>query len=150
MPDENRYVWQPLKAAINKHHPTWQAMRLESSVGIGIPDVNLFIPGQSDWWIELKHVEQLTSKVNLGLRKEQYIWMFEGWRVGRQVALVARIKDEWHFWNHPAAWDLARYSTDWDKLAFWSVNAPTPENLIRYLYLISALEKKRKIKGKIK
>jgi len=117
MLNESRYVWHPLREAISKRKGWW-AQRLENSLSAGLPDVNLFIPGQADWWIELKHAEAKISKglqttVNLGLRREQCAWLTHAIKLHRNVALLVRIGDGWYLWQSATAFKLAMSKTKW-------------------------------------
>lgn len=140
MADESRYVWGPLKRAIDKRG--WWAQRLEDSTTPGIPDVNLFMPkqqdyGQQDWWLELKHVvvNNLTidSQVALGLRKEQYLWLIKAWQYFRNVALVVRVNDSWYVWTEPTAWAYAKGKFPWARLIILAGKFKNPDQVLDYL-----------------
>lgn len=49
-------------------------------------------------WVELKYVRTLpvrpTTRVHLGIRKEQRIWLKERWRCGHDCMILARIVDD--------------------------------------------------------
>lgn len=123
---EKTTVWHPLKKEFDRLH--WHYQRLENqAVAPGVPDVNVHIPDNGDVWIEMKHVEifpALEASINLGLRREQYIWLRAAKEAGRSCYLLARIgapgvrypEPNWWLWEDPEAWALARYSCSWEHI----------------------------------
>lgn len=112
---ESSRAWAPLKKEFDRRglHYT----RIENSADPGTPDVNVHINGR-DHWIELKYIDHAESgMVNLELRREQYIWLRDGARAGRNCCLVARLKsDRWLLLADEAGWELAKHSTHWNLL----------------------------------
>lgn len=112
---ESREVWHPLRDLFKEMD--WHATRFEQ---LGIPDVNVHIPTNGDIWIELKHVPnppvKASSGIEIGLRKEQYIWMKEAKKAGRNVWLLALVGAEWWAWDDARAWELAKHRNSWSEI----------------------------------
>ena len=74
-------LWQDVKKGLKDAH----LVRIESRVGLGIPDVNGCIDGK-DFWLELKVIKGNS----LRLSKFQKAWIYERLRVGGNVFVLAR------------------------------------------------------------
>lgn len=95
----------------------WHYQRIEDKFTPGIPDLNVHIPVMGDFWIELKYVDirrvDAGRQVNVGLRREQFIWLRDAKLAGRNVYLVARAGMAWYVWDTIEAWKLAKDSIEW-------------------------------------
>jgi hypothetical protein len=118
MNPETRLVWQPLKKELDrlKYH----YVRLENrQSGPGTPDLNVHFPRIGDVWIELKYAKiDSEGYVDLGLRPEQYVWMYKASTSGRRVYLVARVNDQWYVWKDFSVWKLAKKRAYWHSDVF--------------------------------
>ena len=74
-------LWQDVKKGLKDAH----LVRIESRVGLGIPDVNGCIDGK-DFWLELKVIKGNS----LRLSKFQKAWIYERLRSGGTVFVLAR------------------------------------------------------------
>ena len=98
-------VWQYLKRGMMG---LWQANRIESSAGNGVPDVCYSLPGKHVW-IELKYIKawpvRATTKVKLPLRPEQKLWISVRGKMSGNVWVFIRIYDTFYLLNHDQAID---------------------------------------------
>lgn len=159
MANESTLVWDPLKKAMDKmtivytdgSKRGWDYQRLESRVGIGIPDVNIHIPHVGDVWAELKYAtfpRQDGREIKVGLEPEQYIWMRKGARAGRKIVLIARVSPRnhppsvgssvsgpnyWRVWVEEKFWELAKHPAPMDFMMANSQGFPSPELLLLWL-----------------
>ena len=74
-------LWQDVRKGLKDAH----LVRIESRIGLGIPDVNGCINGK-DFWLELKVIKGNS----LRLSKFQKAWIYERLRVGGNVFVLAR------------------------------------------------------------
>ena len=116
MNPETKMAWHPLKREFE--HLNWDNLRIDA---LGIPDVNVHVPKVGDVWIELKYVSSpprypATGTIEIGLRREQFIWMRDARRAGRKVLLLARIGAVWYSWEDVESWELAKHSNPWKAL----------------------------------
>ncbi len=113
MTKESRLAWGPLKVELDKLG--WHYQRLEDKLTPGIPDLNIHIPKRGDVWVELKCISLplypiiINTKICIGLRPEQYIWLRDAAKAGRKCCLVARIGPVWYIWNDAASWEMAKH-----------------------------------------
>lgn len=128
MKPETKYVWHPLKRELDKLG--WDYDRLENGAGLGMPDLNIYVPKievgfdgkiKGDVWAELKYLtgpipKALNTRVSLGLRPEQFIWLQRAKRAGRKVYLVVRIGDKWWYWDDIPSFERAKWGTLWSEL----------------------------------
>ncbi len=128
---ETSSVWIALKKEFKKNR--WDHIRLENKVSLGLPDVNVHVPGVGDVWMELKFVREVDDQVNLGLRKEQYNWMVSAHKAGRRVLLIAKAGGIWYCWSTPLAWLMAKSLSDWQELAQLGEAASGPKDLLTRL-----------------
>ncbi len=131
MGKESSLVWTPIAGEIKKRG--WHAQRFEDKAAVGIPDVNIHIPNFGDVWLELKYVDTPapSSKViDIGLRREQYIWLKEGKEAGRDCRLVARIGDMWYFWRDTKSWELCKRSNPLAEVMRRAIPVNGPQNLL--------------------
>jgi hypothetical protein len=83
-----------------KEHPTSDWCRLESWVGIGVPDINWCVDGM-ELWIEGKCIppeampKRTTTALHIGLRPEQRLWLEKRQRAGGNVCVLALLGKEW-------------------------------------------------------
>ena len=67
--------------------------------------------------MELKYVsiasDDAEVSLEIGLRKEQYLWLRKAKRAGRRVCLLARVGKFWYIWDTEEAWDLAKRPSQW-------------------------------------
>ena len=97
---ERASVWYPLQRALKERN--WHHQRLEDKLALGVPDVCLHVPNGHDVWVELKFMRQLpsaSSKFNLGVRREQYVWLHGAMKAGRKCGVLALISREWCWWG---------------------------------------------------
>lgn len=66
-------------------------------------------------WIELKYVRNLpklySTRVRIGIRKEQRIWLKERWRAGRDSMILARIIDDIYLFSGEDTEELYKGAT---------------------------------------
>lgn len=74
-------VWTPTKKS-------GHAVRIESYVGPGVPDVNWVIDGV-EFWTELK-IASPAGKFQEPLKREQAVWLYDRTRAGGMAWVVAR------------------------------------------------------------
>jgi hypothetical protein len=74
-------LWQDVRKGLKEAH----LVRIESRIGLGIPDVNGCINGK-DFWLELKVIKGNS----LRLSKFQYTTLFRSLRAGGNVFVLAR------------------------------------------------------------
>lgn len=84
---------------LKKWNPNCDVQRIEDKFSAGIPDINTHVPGYGDWWIEAKALKEypkrLVSFVQIGLRREQVIWLERRKRAGGQVLVLVRVGRIW-------------------------------------------------------
>jgi len=68
--------------------------RIEDSIARGVPDIFAVLDGQA-FWIEAKYRERwparASTKVRVGLRPEQVIWLMDCWDAGGWCYVVLRV-----------------------------------------------------------
>lgn len=74
-------------------------MRVENSCHPGTPDVNVYIPGLGDMWLELKHADGWPQRASTPLRLSHYTldqrrWLQRRAQAGGRVALLLRVGRE--------------------------------------------------------
>src|ERR1700674_4437845 len=112
---ESSKTWIPLKRELDK--VGWTYDRIENNVGI--PDLVVYVPPiNRDIWVELKYSPGPNIKgiVEIGLRKEQFIWMRNAYNHGRSVILLARIGDMWYIWNDAESWEMAKRPQNFEEM----------------------------------
>jgi len=78
-------LWQQLKKGLKNSH----LVRIESRIGLGVPDVNGCTNGQT-YWLELK----VSKGKHIPLSKYQKAWIYERSKVGGKVfVLVTTLKE---------------------------------------------------------
>lgn len=75
----------------NAIHPLWRVNNIETSTMSGFPDILLEIPHVGDIPIELK-----VNKPRLN--KYQYAWITKRMGMDLPVAVLSKIKNEYHIW----------------------------------------------------
>jgi hypothetical protein len=115
---ERRNSWPPIKIELDRRR--WHYQRIEDKLTPGIPDLNIHVPGVGDVWMELKHVDALpryeNGNIDIGLRPEQFIWLRDAKKSGRNVLLTARVGRDWYCWRDVGAWELAKHPNPWNIL----------------------------------
>jgi len=100
-------LWQYLKKGLYGKALT---TRLESSVGNGVPDVIIHLPGKHIF-MELKYIpewpKRATTLVKLPLRSEQRLWIKSRGSFSGNTWVFIRIEDD--FFLLP--WDVAEHLT---------------------------------------
>ena len=77
-------LWQQIKKGLKNSH----LVRIESRIGLGVPDVNGCTNGQT-YWLELK----VSKGKHIPLSKYQKAWIYERSKVGGKVfVLVTALK----------------------------------------------------------
>lgn len=115
MGKESSLTWAPIQKALKELH--WDHQRIEDRAASGIPDANVHIPGIGDVWMELKYAEpEAGGSIDIGLEREQFIWLRQGKLSGRSCLLVARIGNKWIAWDSIDAWFDAKHISNWSKL----------------------------------
>ena len=77
-------LWQQIKKGLKNSH----LVRIESRIGLGVPDVNGCTNGQT-YWLELK----VSKGKHIPLSKYQKAWIYERSKVGGKVfVLVTTLK----------------------------------------------------------
>lgn len=66
----------------------WFLQRIETTTGVGIPDLNVLIPHLGDFWAELKYSPMTSVK----LRKEQYAWLKKRQYLGGKACVINKDK----------------------------------------------------------
>ncbi len=74
-------LWQQIKKGLKNSH----LVRIESRIGLGIPDVNGCTNGQT-YWLELK----VRKGKDIGLSKYQKAWIYERCKFGGKVFVLAQ------------------------------------------------------------
>lgn len=75
-------------------------MRVENSCMPGTPDLNVCQEGGREFWVELKDVDDFPARPTTrvfgdeGLRPEQILWIRSQVRVGGEVYILGKVKDE--------------------------------------------------------
>ena len=114
----------------------WQ--RLESHAEPGIPDVNVGIPGLGEWWVEVKHLAELpvreTTKVKIGLRAAQPMWLTKRKLAGGRVIIFAKVDNTFMAFDDRFR-DLYDGLTlqELTSLAYWTGKFTQPERIFRPL-----------------
>lgn len=92
---------QSLRSAYGREFLFGHWQRLEDAFAVGLPDVNVHLPGVGDLWIEVKNVppermpKRTTTPVKPGLRPEQVIWLYKAKAAGRKVCVLIRLPSLW-------------------------------------------------------
>lgn len=132
---ESSKTWIPLKKELDKCGYKGCYDRFENN--IGRPDLVIYVEKQKrDIWIELKYcdaVESMDSEIDIGLRKEQFIWMRNAYSVGRSVILLARVGDLWCIWNDVDSWEMAKKSSSWSRLYRKALHSTHPRAVVDLL-----------------
>lgn len=132
MGKESTRVWAPLQAEFKRLE--YQAQRIEDKFYKGIPDVNVHFTGIGDIWLELKYAEpNACGSIEIGLSPEQYIWLWEGSRAGRNCFLVAVVGSGWWLWADARAWNLAKRVSQWSELKSYGRHFAGAPALVEYL-----------------
>lgn len=129
---EKLKTWIPLRRALVDRG--WHYQRLEDKNTPGIPDLNIHVPQCGDWWLEMKHIPKFTINIKVGLRKEQYIWMYRASKAGRNIGLVVRIADMWLLITDPEMLKFCTEMTTKQILMTNSYQFHKPEHLLDFLY----------------
>lgn len=106
-----------LREAFKKTFPRGHWQRIEDAFSVGVPDINVCVPGIGDVWIEAKNVVDIpkrpTTPVRPGLRPEQVVWLLTGKRAGRFVCVCIRFPHCWGWYTR----DFQKLdSMTWDEL----------------------------------
>lgn len=111
-------VWKYLRRGME---PYWDAVRIESSSGNGIPDVN-YAMAVSEGWIEIKYVphwpKRDTTRIPLELRDEQKIYFIRRLKLKRNVFAFCRIENDFFLLTGEQALEAAEgewTKSDWMK-----------------------------------
>ena len=114
--DESKLVWSILKKELDKRR--WIYQRLEDKAAVGIPDVNIHVPSADDVWVEMKYIPlaRPDQVIHVGLSNEQFIWLRDNKKAGRNCWLLARMGNTWLAWNDARDWELAKRRTQWSEL----------------------------------
>ena len=128
-------TWAPIKKALDAGGYKRCYDRLERNPGI--PYLVLYVAKQKrDVWVEMKYADypEETGVIDLGLRKEQFIWMRNAYEIGRSVILLARVGKWWYIWNNVQAWELAKYTCSWAQLkSLHDVQNDDPQEIVKVL-----------------
>lgn len=115
MGKEASLTWAPLQKELIKLN--WHYQRLEDKLALGVPDLNIHIPNGPDVWLELKYAncpkDPTLGSIEIGLRREQYIWLRNARRAGRICYLLARAGSSWHLWGQQEDWEAAKHPCPW-------------------------------------
>lgn len=133
--NENTLVWAPLRNELIKLGSAVHYQRFEDKLTPGIPDLNIKFRNGLEAWVELKYVvaPAPSNIVNIGLRREQYIWMREGKLAGRLCYLLARIGSIWYLWSDEFSWNLAKHPCLYREVAQRGVSYPHPSECLQYI-----------------
>lgn len=111
-------TWSGLKKGLDELK--WDYQRFEDKLTKGIPDVNFHTPQQGDVWVEMKFMDKVPANpkaiTQIGLRREQYIWLYNGHRAGRRCHVLAKVGRSWFLWSEPGSWLLCRDGAPWHTL----------------------------------
>ena len=128
---ESKLVYQPLAKEFAVCG--WPHTRIENKIDPGTPDllvsvrpIHAHAPGKfrpdtgAEVFVEMKHVPTPplpeTQGVNLGLRKEQFIWLRAAHLQGRKCCIVALVGDLWLTMATVRGYEMAKRATPWNKL----------------------------------
>lgn len=115
MGSESKLTWHPLRKVLTVKG--WVYQRIEDRSTVGVPDLNVHVPGVGDVWIELKHHARIPVRsINLGLSQQQYLWLRSNQLAGRLCCLLCRVGSLWCLWTDIESYKLATQSTPWTKL----------------------------------
>jgi hypothetical protein len=101
MASREKTVVESLRKAYQRSFPRGHWQRLEDAFAVGLPDVNVHVPGYGDLWIEVKNVtedrlpKRRSTPVRPGLRPEQVIWLHKAQDAGRIVCVLIRVPGLW-------------------------------------------------------
>jgi hypothetical protein len=94
-------VWNTIKSGMEGK---WDASRIESSSGNGVPDVTFGLK-DINGWIELKHDKEWPKReatlVKLPLRPEQKLWINRRGKLAGNVWVIYRVSNDFFilWWN---------------------------------------------------
>lgn len=136
---ESSLVYGPIRKELNRLK--WPFDRIESPIEPGIPDLNIGMPGKPDWWLELKYVDAgaLVSspeerwRIDVGLRREQFVWLRQAVRRGRSCGVVLRLGDNWYLFTSIEAWEMMKSASPWSALQAYALQFKTAGALLQYL-----------------
>src|SRR5271165_5724617 len=107
---ESKLCWAPLKNALDRSKLHY--VRIENRAEPGTPDLNVCLADRQEIWIEMKHIPVApasdSSAIEIGLRREQFIWLQKASRAGRTCLLLARIGKDWYIWRDALSWEMAK------------------------------------------
>ena len=112
-------LWKYLRDGMKGKH--FEASRIESSAGNGVPDVAFSVPTKHGW-IELKYIKEWpkrpTTLVKLPLRPEQKLWIKNHGQLSGNVWVLCRIADMFFLLDHKEAAILCEGGTvdTWDAI----------------------------------
>lgn len=116
--------WQHIRT---KMRNCWDATRIESDTGLGIPDVSYGVPtGQG--WIELKYLAGFPKREDSPVKMchfttQQKMWLKRRGRIAGNVWLFVRVADEFFLFDWRQAQTCEEWTAnDWRKrsIGYWS------------------------------
>lgn len=131
---ESSKTWIPLKRELQK--VGWNYDRIENN--LGVPDLVVYVPSQKrDVWIEMKYCDQPEpgGLIEIGLRREQFLWMRKAQKEGRSTFLLVKIGKMYYIWSDVQSWEMAKSSQGWDRMRFQSntYNGTTAAHIVHLL-----------------
>lgn len=128
--------WVYLKGLMKQR---WDATRIESDTGAGIPDVSYGVP-TGNGWIELKYLPAFPKKSSTPIKmshftSQQKMWLKRRGRIAGNVWLLVRVEDEFFLFDWQQALLCEAWNqNEWRFLAkgFWSGRID-PDGLYRIL-----------------
>lgn len=96
-------LWVIIRQNLPQVH--WQ--RIETSTGLGIPDINGCWEGK-EFWVEIKYLPTFPVRANTPVKikhytPEQRLWLRKRGQAGGQAWLFVRVGAEWFLFDHEAA-----------------------------------------------
>lgn len=112
---ERSSVWHPLQTELKRR--AWHSQRFEDKAQLGLPDVNIHVPGHGDLWAEMKFVRKLPARANtpvqVGLRKGQCVWLTKAIQAGRVAGVLAKVAGKFYWWTAVEDLPLLRDGENW-------------------------------------
>lgn len=132
---ESSQAWAPLKKEFDERALCYT--RIENRADPGTPDVNVHIPNKGDVWIELKYVPEipaeLSSTISVGLRREQYVWLWKASRAGRRCYVIARIGPHYSLWDSLEVWEQLKRPCMWEYLVHNGLMFASASRVVTFL-----------------
>lgn len=110
--DESGF-WEQLRSSMRGY---WEAQRIESSTGEGIPDVFYTIPGQHGW-IELKNLQAMPKRPTTPVKIRHFEalqkhWLAKHGKLGGNCWLLVKAAKEWFLFGYWQVYEVEEWTAD--------------------------------------